>query len=105
MHRKQMNRAIIFAFFLALSASTSLAKPLTVKLLVKGMTCGGCATAVANALKSTEGVEQARVSYKAGTAVVKYDDEKVTVLKLREVINNTGFICELPKSATKSTKN
>ena len=100
MYRKQITRAIVVALFLALTASTSLAKTTTVTLRVKGMTCGGCATAIANALKSTEGVEEVQVSYKRGTAVVKFDDQKVTVVKLREVINNTGFVCELPKSAT-----
>lgn len=104
MHCKQINHAIIIALILALSAGTSLAKPVTVKLRVKGMTCGGCATAVANALKLTEGVDEARISYKRGTAIVKYDDQKITVLKLREVINNIGFVCELPKSATKPDK-
>lgn len=66
----------------------------TVVLSVKGMTCGGCATTVEEALKSTEGVESVSVSFKRGRAVIKYDDRKVTVAKLREVIQNTGFSCD-----------
>jgi len=42
-------------------------------------------------LKKTEGVEEAQVSYEKGEAVIKYDDQKVTIAKLREVINSTGF--------------
>lgn len=42
-------------------------------------------------MKKTEGVEEASVSYEKGEAWVKYDDKKVTVAKLREVINSTGF--------------
>jgi copper chaperone len=99
MSRKQLNLAIVAVTVLALSAGLAVAKTSTVTLRVKGMTCGGCATSVEQALKSTEGVEDARVSYERGTAIVKYDDQKVTVVKLREVINNTGFTCELPKSA------
>ena len=34
---------------------------------------------------------EAKVSYEKGEAWIKYDDEKVTVAKLREVINSTGF--------------
>lgn len=40
---------------------------------------------------STEGVEAASVSYEKGEAWVKYDDRKVTVAKLRQAINSTGF--------------
>jgi mercuric transport protein len=99
MNRKQLNHAVIVMTILAFSAVIALGKTSTVTLRVKGMTCGGCATSVAQALKSTEGVEDAQVSYERGIAVVKYDDQKVTVAKLREVINNTGFTCEVPKSA------
>lgn len=101
MYRKQMNYVLIVALILAFSASGALAKTTTVTLRVKGMTCGGCATSVAKALRATEGVKDAQVSYERGLAVVKYDDEKVTVAKLRDVINNTGFTCEVTKSATK----
>jgi mercuric transport protein len=99
MHRKQFNYAVIVITILALSAGIALAKTSTVTLRVKGMTCGGCETSVTQALKSTEGVEDAQVSYERGEAVVKYDDQKVTIAKLREVINKTGFTCESPKSA------
>jgi len=55
------------------------------------MHCGGCSGSVAKALKATEGVEDAQVSFEKGEAVVRYDDQKVTVAKLREVISRTGF--------------
>jgi copper chaperone CopZ len=63
----------------------------TVTIQVKGMTCDACATTVEKALKETVGVLDAHVSYKKSEAWVKYDDEKVTPSKLREVINGTGF--------------
>lgn len=34
---------------------------------------------------------EARVSFEKGEAQIEYDDHKVTVAKLREVINSTGF--------------
>ena len=101
MYRKQVVRMMIVAVALTLSAGFAVAKTRTVMLRVKGMTCGGCVTSVETALKSTEGVEDAQVSLKRGTAKVRYDDQKVTVDKLREVVNNTGFTCEMPQSETR----
>jgi|SRR5215213_168984 len=95
MRRRQLLVVFIFSLALTLGASTILAATRTVTLRVKGMTCGGCATSVEKALKSTEGVEQVRVSFERGRAVIKYDAQKVTVAKLREVINNAGFSCEV----------
>ena len=48
-------------------------------------------SSVTKALKATEGVEDAQVSSDKGEAVIKYDDQKLSEAKLREVINSTGF--------------
>lgn len=42
-------------------------------------------------MKATEGVEDVRVSFEKKEAWVKFDDRKISVAKLREVINSTGF--------------
>lgn len=55
------------------------------------MHCNGCSSSITKALKATEGVEEVRGSYEKGEAWIKYDDQKVMVAKLQEVINNTGF--------------
>lgn len=94
MSRRQVLIALIFTLALAFGASTSHAATRTITLRVKGMTCGGCATSVERALKSTEGVTDVRVSYEQGKAVIKYDDQKVTVARLREVIDSTGMSCD-----------
>lgn len=101
MSRRQMIAAFILTLALALGAGTVSAAIRTVTIRVKGMSCGGCATSVEKALKSTKGVESARVSFERGKAVIKYDDRKVTVAKLREVINGTGFFCEVEGSGGK----
>ena len=101
MRRRQLLIVFMFTLALTLGASTILAATRTVTIRVKGMTCGGCATSVEKALKSTEGVLEARVSFESSRAVIKYDDQKVTVAKLREVINNTGFFCEVEGSGGK----
>jgi copper chaperone len=97
MNRKQALMAFALSLALTCSASHACAATKMVTIRVKGMTCGGCATSVEKALKATEGVQEARVSFESGKALIKYDDQKVTVTKLRLIINSTGFFCELEK--------
>ena len=91
MKKKQAVAAAVVALVLALGAISVSAATKTVTIRIEGMHCGGCSSSVTKALKATEGVEDAQVSYEKGEAVVKYDDQKVTVAKLHEVINKTGF--------------
>lgn len=44
---------------------------MTTELIVSGMTCGHCETAVKNALKDVPGVEDVRVDLKGGSAAVE----------------------------------
>ena len=74
-----------------LGVITAAAFTKTVTIKVDGMKCAKCSGAVTKALKATEGVEEAEVNHEKGEAVVKYDDQKLTETKLREVINSTGF--------------
>lgn len=99
MQRKQVMALIVLSLVLALGAVSVSAATKTVTIRVQGMHCGGCASSVTKALKATDGVEDVQVSYEKGEAVVKYDDQKVTVAKLREVINGTGFKAVEEKSA------
>lgn len=101
MRNNRISVGIILVFVLAFGTATSLAMTRTITIRVHGMTCGGCATSVENALKSTNGVEEARVNFKNGRAVIKYDDQKVTVARLREVISNTGFFCDVENPSGK----
>ncbi len=92
MTRKYLSAVLTLLFVFALGVATaSAAASKTVVFKVEGMTCGGCATSLTLALKETPGVEEAKVSYEKGEAWVKYDDAKVTIAKLREVINSAGF--------------
>ena len=76
---------------LALGVMTAAAFTKTVTIKVDGMKCAKCSASVSKALKATDGVESAEVSSEKGEAVIKYDDQKLTETKLREVINSTGF--------------
>src|ERR1041384_4548175 len=76
---------------MTLGVITAAAFTKTVTIKVEGMKCAKCSASVTKALKATEGVEDAQVSSDKGEAVIKYDDQKLTETKLREVINSTGF--------------
>ena len=76
---------------MTLGVITAAAFTKTVTIKVEGMKCAKCSASVTKVLKATEGVEDAQVSSDKGEAVIKYDDQKLTEAKLREVINSTGF--------------
>ncbi|MBI2401389.1 MAG: heavy-metal-associated domain-containing protein [Gemmatimonadetes bacterium] len=50
----------------------------TVKLAVRGMTCGSCAATARIALQRADGVYQAEVSFESASAVVQYDPAKTS---------------------------
>ena len=63
----------------------------TVELKVSGMTCGGCAVSVRNALLETPGVSAAEVDFESARAKVHYDPSRVSPEHLIEAVNKTGF--------------
>ena len=91
---KAMGRRKLFSgaavIMLSMSVMSSAATRTTI-IYVTGMTCGGCAISIEQVLNNTEGVEDVRVSFERGQAVVKYDDRKVTASKLRAVVKSIGF--------------
>jgi len=68
----------------------------TVTLKVVGMTCGGCADALRNALLKLDGVYDAAVSYETGVASVQFDAKKVDEAKLNEAVVKAGYKAEKP---------
>lgn len=91
MLKKQPATVMIFALVFLLGTMIAFAETREITIKVEGMTCGGCATSLTQALKETPGVLDAKASYEKGEAWIKYDDQRITVAKLREVINSTGF--------------
>ena len=81
--------SVVMVITLGVITAAAFTKTVTIK--VEGMKCAKCSASVTKALKATEGVEDAQVNAEKGEAVIKYDDEKLTETKLREVINSTGF--------------
>ena len=85
------NLVVSGVLVLTLFVITAAAFTKTATIKVEGMKCGKCSASVSKALKATEGVEDVQVNHEKGEAVIKYDDQKLTEAKLREVINSTGF--------------
>ena len=60
-------------------------------LKVTGMTCGGCTSKVAHALKAIPGVADVKVSLPAGEATVQYDERLTTPNQLRIALRGAGY--------------
>lgn len=78
-----------------------------VRLYIEGMSCVGCQQKIERRLQNTAGVQEARVSYGAGTADVVYDEDIVSLQALRELISRLHYRVlperEAPKSSFKRT--
>ena len=61
---------------------------MSTELNISGMTCGHCQTAVAKALKSVPGVENAQVDLQSGTAVV---EGRANVQALLAAVTEEGY--------------
>jgi mercuric ion transport protein len=63
---------------------------------VKGMTCLGCEYNVERAVKKLDGITIAKANHKKGQLYVKFAKNKVTVDRIVEAINKTGYIATNP---------
>ena len=60
-------------------------------LKVSGMTCDGCTSKVAHALKATRGVHDVVVSLPTGEAAVRYDEQLTTSDHLKSAVKGAGY--------------
>ncbi|MFP3090016.1 sulfite exporter TauE/SafE family protein [Treponema sp. TIM-1] len=63
----------------------------TATIRIGGMTCISCQNRIEKKLKSTVGVEQAAVSFSAGTAAVTYNTSVVTMKEITEAIEKLDY--------------
>lgn len=59
-------------------------------LAITGMTCDGCSGRVANVLKATPGVVEAKISHQTNSGLV-LTDETLSTLDIVAIVNGTGF--------------
>ncbi|RNA69472.1 copper chaperone CopZ [Alteribacter keqinensis] len=60
-------------------------------ILVEGMTCNHCKSAVEGALTNMSGVHAAEVNLKEKNVTVEYDDSTVTIEAMKEEIDDQGY--------------
>lgn len=72
-------------------AEATLASTEVIVCDVEGMTCTGCETPVALAIKKLDGVEEVNISFKTGTAEVTVDPKRITEEDIIAAINKSGF--------------
>ncbi len=65
-----------------------------ITLSVKGMSCGHCVNSVEGSVESLEGVEQVKVHLDTGKVDVSFNQEKVTIDKIKETIDDQGYEVE-----------
>ena len=63
---------------------------------VTGMSCGGCAITVQDALESVEGVVSVSVDHTSGTATVHYKDNMPSVDSLIAAVEKAGYKASHP---------
>ncbi|XP_004250875.2 copper-transporting ATPase HMA4-like [Solanum lycopersicum] len=66
----------------------------TLLFKVNGITCASCSNSIESALEKLKGIESATVSPLQGQAVVKYVPELISAKKIKEVVEDTGFLVD-----------
>ena len=64
------------------------------KFKIEGMHCAGCSTRLQKVLNNLDGVEEAEVSLEAKQAMIKYDEDKISIEEIKEAIEDAGFKAE-----------
>jgi len=62
-----------------------------IKLDVEGMSCSHCENAVKKAVGALTGVDKVDVSLQENTVSVEFDPGKVTVIQIKEAIDDQGY--------------
>lgn len=63
----------------------------TITLTIEGMTCGGCAKSVNQALQQLAGVHEANANFEQKNATIIFDNEQISINQLIEAIEDAGF--------------
>jgi len=63
----------------------------TIKLHIRGMTCTNCENRIEKKLRNTPGVQDAKVSYNSGNALVTYDANIVSLAELIAAVDKLGY--------------
>lgn len=62
-----------------------------INLTISGMHCESCAKIIDIELKEESGINNVNVDYKNSSALIEFDEEKITLEKIIEVISSLGY--------------
>lgn len=65
-----------------------------VVLNVKGMSCGHCVKSVETSVGKLDGVSSVKVNLEEATVAIDYNNDVVTVDKIKETIDDQGYDVE-----------
>lgn len=65
-----------------------------ITLLVKGMSCQHCVQAIEGTVGEHQGVESVRADLDKGLVTVTYQEDKVNVEQIKELIEDQGYDVE-----------
>lgn len=60
-------------------------------LTISGMHCESCAKIIEMELGDQSGVDNIKVNYNEHSAVIEYDQEKISIEKIIEIIDSLGY--------------
>ncbi|WP_025025930.1 copper chaperone CopZ [Caldalkalibacillus mannanilyticus] len=63
-------------------------------LQVKGMSCGHCVKSIEGSVGELEGVSKVQVHLTEGKVDVEFNPNQVTILQIKETIDDQGFDVE-----------
>jgi sulfite exporter TauE/SafE/copper chaperone CopZ len=77
----------------------------TEKIIVKGMVCNGCEDVLESAIMQLDGVDDVKANYQTSSIKVKFDDDKITLIKIEQVCIAKGYLPQnLPATQHKIVK-
>lgn len=68
---------------------------MNVTLRSNDLSCPSCVAKIESALAKTEGVNEAKVHFNSGRIVLDFDESKVDVERLREIVRGIGYETEV----------
>ena len=66
----------------------------TINFKISGMHCTSCAFNIDGELEDTEGVKEAKTNYAKQVTEVSFDESKVSLEKMKQVISGLGYTAQ-----------
>lgn len=73
-------------------------KIMTKKLKIKGMHCSSCAFLIEGDLEDLPQIKKALVSYAKEEAIIEYDENKITLVEITQIIKRSGFLASVDEA-------